>query len=306
MERERQNSLESIHDSDESSSSGSSPTSSQTGSIIATSSDDDNEEDDEDEENLVTLLKQQTWTMTSGSQINRIQSSLQRPSSSSSARMKSPPRWSGPQQHKTSYQHNQRPRRPRTVMRNDASSSSFLLRELDARGKLQSGLCSIPEDGLTNLNRITYDNEEEEEPIFHRSPVTIDNGYRPRRLKDEENDKVLLESENSDADADTDESDDDISDDDEMSSESGRTLSLWRILAFVVYVIRCLMIVLFLATVFVIFVLLTHDGPAKKGYFSSIMLCNVLIHKISWHSFEVSRIDRHSTNIDKGIKMIIV
>ena len=94
MERERQNSLESIHDSDESSSSGSSPTSSQTGSIIATSSDDDNEED-EDEENLVTLLKQQTWTMTSGSQINRIQSSLQRPSSS--ARMKSPPRWSGPQ-----------------------------------------------------------------------------------------------------------------------------------------------------------------------------------------------------------------
>ena len=96
MERERQNSLESIHDSDESSSSGSSPTSSQTGSIIATSSDDDNEEDDEDE-NLVTLLKQQTWTMTSGSQINRIQSSLQRPSSSSSARMKSPPRWSGPQ-----------------------------------------------------------------------------------------------------------------------------------------------------------------------------------------------------------------
>ena len=97
MERERQNSLESIHDSDESSSSGSSPTSSQTGSIIATSSDDDNEEDDEDEENLVTLLKQQTWTMTSGSQINRIQSSLQRPSSSSSARMKSPPRWSGPQ-----------------------------------------------------------------------------------------------------------------------------------------------------------------------------------------------------------------
>ena len=149
MERERQNSLESIHDSDEPSSSASSPASSQTGSIIASSSDDDNEED-EDEENLVKLLKQQTWTMTSSSEINRIQSSLQR-SAASSARMKSPPRWS--QHLHQPYQQNQRrPRRSRTAMRNDASSSSSFLRENEARGKLQPGLCSIPEDGLSNLN----------------------------------------------------------------------------------------------------------------------------------------------------------
>jgi len=32
---------------------------------------------------------------------------------------------------------------------------------------------------------MNYDHEEEDEPIFHRSPVTIDNGYRPRHLNDE-------------------------------------------------------------------------------------------------------------------------
>ena len=41
------------------------------------------------------------------------------------------------------------------------------------------------------------DDEEEDEPIYHRSPVTLDNGYRPRQqinsngdLKDEEEGEV--------------------------------------------------------------------------------------------------------------------
>jgi hypothetical protein len=46
--------------------------------------------------------------------------------------------------------------------------------------KLQSGLCSIPEDCQARYMYATAVEDEEVEAIYHRSPVTIANGYRPR------------------------------------------------------------------------------------------------------------------------------
>ena len=51
----------------------------------------------------------------------------------------------------------------------------------------------------------------------------------------------------------------------EFNPGSYRTLSLWRTLALVIYVGRCLMTVLFMAAIFVIFVLLTHEPSMNYG-----------------------------------------
>ena len=357
MERERQNSIESIHDSDDPLSS--SGPSSRAGSIqtsggsssedengeadaeekdlvnllkeqtwnmaaselnrikedllqvgprsksrLKSSSEDENGEADAEEEDLVNLLKgsfnEQTWTMTS-SELNRIQQDLlQTGPCRTKPRLKSPP----PQSWRlTSRPQLQRPQRllqpqkqqqnrSRTAMRNDASSS-FLRDGIDGhvRGNLPA-LCSIPEDGQTTglRMRLYEDDEEEEEPMYHRSPVTLDNGYRPRgrvnggpvtldngyrprggrvndcrRPREQENsDKVDQEGGSEDSHEDTTSTDEETAEFNKPGSGQ-KTLSLWRICALVIYVVRCLMTVLFLAAVFVIFVLLTHEPSINYG-----------------------------------------
>ena len=352
MERERQNSIESIHDSDDPlSSSGSS---SRAGSIQTSggsSSEDENGEADAEEKDLVNLLKgsfnEQTWTMTSSelnrikedllqvgprsksrlksssedengeeedllnllnvskirqikeqtwtmtsSELNRIQQDLlQTGPCRTKPRLKSPPPQSWrltsrppaqrPQRLLQQGPRKQQQNRSRTAMRNDASSS-FLRDGIDGhvRGNLPA-LCSIPEDGQTTglRMRLYEDDEEEEEPMYHRSPVTLDNGYRPRgrvnggpvtldngyrprgRVNDcrrpreqENNDKVDQEGGSEDSHEDTTSTDEETAEFNKPRSGQ-KTLSLWRICALAIYVVRCLMTLLFLAAVFVIFVL---------------------------------------------------
>ena len=176
-------------------------------------------------------------------------------------------------------------------MRNDASSS-FLRDGIDGhvRGNLPA-LCSIPEDGQTTglRMRLYEDDEEEEEPMYHRSPVTLDNGYRPRgrvnggpvtldngyrprgrvndcrRPREQENsDKLDQEGGSEDSHEDTTSTDEETAEFNKPRSGQ-KTLSLWRICALVIYVVRCLMTLLFLAAVFVIFVLLTHEPSINYG-----------------------------------------
>ena len=355
MERERQNSIESIHDSDDPLSS--SGPSSRAGSIQTSSSEDENGETDAEEKDLVNLLKEQTWNMTS-SELNRIKEDLlhvgprSKPSLKSGSddenaeeedllnllnvskirqikeqtwtmtsselnriqqdllktgpcrtkpRLKSPPPQSWrltsrpppqrPQRLLQQGPRKQQQNRSRTAMRNDASSS-FLRDGIDGhvRGNLPA-LCSIPEDGQTTglRMRLYEDDEEEEEPMYHRSPVTLDNGYRPRgrvnggpvtldngyrprgRVNDcrrpreqENNDKVDQEGGSEDSHEDTTSTDEETAEFNKPRSGQ-KTLSLWRICALVIYVVRCLMTVLFLAAVFVIFVLLTHEPSINYG-----------------------------------------
>ena len=362
MERERQNSIESIHDSDDPLSS--SGPSSRAGSIQTSggsSSEDENGEADAEEKDLVNLLKEQTWNMTSSelnrikedllqvgprsksrlksssedengeaeaeeedllnllnvskirqikeqtwtmtsSELNRIQQDLlQAGPCRTKPRLKSPPPQSWrltsrpppqrPQRLLQQGPQKQQQNRSRTAMRNDASSS-FLRDGIDGhvRGNLPA-LCSIPEDGQTTglRMRLYEDDEEEEEPMYHRSPVTLDNGYRPRgrvnggpvtldngyrprgrvndgrRPREQENsDKVVQEGGSEDGHEDTTSSDEDTAEFNKPGSGQ-KTLSLWRICALVIYVVRCLMTVLFLAAVFVIFVLLTHEPSINYG-----------------------------------------
>ena len=96
--------------------------------------------------------------------------------------------------------------------------------------------------------------------MYHRSPVTLDNGYRPRgrvndgrRPREQENsDKVIQEGGSEDGHEDTTSSDEETAEFNKPGSGE-KTLGLWRICALVIYVVRCLMTVLFLAAVFVIF-----------------------------------------------------
>jgi hypothetical protein len=256
---------------------------------LKSSSEDENGEADTEEEELLNLLnvskirqiKEQTWTMTS-SELNRIQQDLlQVGPCRTKPRLKSPPppSWrltnrphppARPQRLLQQGPQKQQQNRSRTAMRNDASSS-FHRDGIDGhvRGNLPA-LCSIPEDGQTTglRMRLYEDDDEEEEPMYHRSPVTLDNGYRPRggRVNECRNPR---EHENSDLDKEG--GNEDTTSTDEETAEfknpgSGqRTLSLWRICALVIYVLRCLMTVLFLAAVFVIFVLLTHEPSINYG-----------------------------------------
>ena len=256
MERERQNSIESIHDSDESALSSNS--SSPTGSAMASSEDDNEEDTDED---LVTLLKQKNWGQIS------IMTSSQRP------RVKSPPRWQLGSVQPLPQQQQQPPHlRSRTALRNNASSS-YRLREIDVVRGQKLALCSIPEDVQTSrMLLFCPDDEEEDEPIYHRSPVTLDNGYRPRRQINSNGD---LEEGEVDGLDESDDSNTDFEEEEEGEEATGRKISLWRLLAIMIYLLRCLMIALFVAVVFVVFVLLTHDPPPLKsqtGYFLFLLL----------------------------------
>ena len=262
MERERQNSIESIHDSDESALSSNS--SSPTGSAMASSEDDNEEDTDED---LVTLLKQKNWGQIS------IMTSSQRP------RVKSLPRWQlGSVQPLPQQQHQPPHLRSRTALRNNASSS-YRLREIDVVRGQKLALCSIPEDVQTSrMLLFCPDDEEEDEPIYHRSPVTLDNGYRPRRQINSNGD---LEEGEVDGLDESDDSNTDFEEEEEEGEEAtGRKISLWRLLAIMIYLLRCLMIALFVAVVFVVFVLLTHDPPPLKsqtGYFLFSFLFQLLL-----------------------------
>ena len=278
-------------------------------SRLKSSSEDENGEAEAEEEDLLNLLnvskirqiKEQTWTMTS-SELNRIQQDLlQAGPCRTKPRLKSPPPQSWrltsrpppqrPQRLLQQGPQKQQQNRSRTAMRNDASSS-FLRDGIDGhvRGNLPA-LCSIPEDGQTTglRMRLYEDDEEEEEPMYHRSPVTLDNGYRPRgrvnggpvtldngyrprgrvndgrRPREQENsDKVDQEGGSEDSHEDTTSSDEETAEFNKPGSGQ-KTLSLWRICALVIYVVRCLMTVLFLAAVFVIFVLLTHEPSINYG-----------------------------------------
>ena len=115
--------------------------------------------------------------------------------------------------------------------------------------------------------------DDEDEPIYHRSPVTLDNGYRPRRQINSNGD---LEEGEVDGLDESDDSNTDFEEEEEEGEEAtGRKISLWRLLAIMIYLLRCLMIALFVAVVFVVFVLLTHDPPPLKsqtGYFLFLLL----------------------------------
>ena len=211
------------------------------------SSEDDNEEDiDED---LVTLLKQKNW-----SKISIMTSSQRRP------RVKSPPRW---QLGNQPLPHQQPPHlRSRTALRNNASSS-YRLREIDVRGQ-KLALCSIPEDGQTS-RMLLFCPDDEDEPIYHRSPVTLDNGYRPRGRQIDSNGSLVEEEGGLDGFDESDNSSSTDFDDEDEEETTGRKITLWRLLALMIYLLRCLMIALFVAVVFVVFVLLTHDPPPLKS-----------------------------------------
>lgn len=99
-----------------------------------------------------------------------------------------------------------------------------------------ANLCSIPEDALSP--RTFY---YEEEPIFHRSPVTLENGYKPV--------KYVTADESSDLE----------------EEEEKCSLSIWCLMAFVSFVLRCLLILACLASLFIGFVLLTHQHSSGYG-----------------------------------------
>ena len=125
--------------------------------------------------------------------------------------------------------------------------------------------------------------------MYHRSPVTLDNGYRPRgrvngppvtldkgyrprggrvndfrRPREHESSDLDKERGSEDSYEDTTSTDEEAAEIDNPGS-CQRTFSLWRFCALVIYVLRCLMTVLFLAAVFVIFVLLTHEPSVNYG-----------------------------------------
>ena len=142
-------------------------------------------------------------------------------------------------------------------MRNDASL-------LDGGRKVVASttiniLCSIPED-QEGHGKVYYDDEGE--PTYHRSPVTIANGYRPCYYHPnvdapgglprpvEATDAAALSSSSSNEDL--------FEHQPHSSSSSSSVISL---IVAICYILRCFMI---LAALFVVFVLVTHP-PAPAG-----------------------------------------
>ena len=119
-------------------------------------------------------------------------------------------------------------------------------------------LCSIPED-QEGHGKVYYDDEGE--PTYHRSPVTIANGYRPCYYHPnvdapgglprpvEATDAAALSSSSSN---------EDLFEHQPHSSSSSSVISL---IVAICYILRCFMI---LAALFVVFVLVTHP-PAPAG-----------------------------------------
>ena len=118
-------------------------------------------------------------------------------------------------------------------------------------------LCSIPENSSPRLLNFFEENEDEEQyeqQIGHRSPVTLENGYKPV-ITD-----FLCENETSDFSCDSSSS----SNEDEnqrfiSTSVSGRSSTSWRFLALIAFTVRCLLVIFCLGICFVIFVIMTHE-----------------------------------------------
>ena len=289
---ERQNSIESVNgSSEESTSSPSSAASSPSGSV--TSEDEDegtngvSENDTKEDQDLVRLLKQQTFhdlvQNTSFKSRKRLGGHLSRSSKPTpmkanglfSNRLKNPPT-SMTSKALNSSTLRQAPSRSilpppkkssstsissklvavKKKSLQDASSSSY-------KGWSHRGLCSIPEDFVqTTSSRLLA----EEDQTCHRSPVSIDNGYRPRPEQKASNPQTIRVTFMS--------SDNDTIDETKETKETSEDESIfeepfenakWRgWILWVIFVVRCCMILLCLLTVFVVFVLLTHTPRSER------------------------------------------
>ena len=106
----------------------------------------------------------------------------------------------------------------------------------------KGGLCSIPEDGV-QCSRVSF--ALEEEPMGHRSPVSLENGYKPHSKETLDLHEVPLLN---DVDID----------------ESPTKAFSWSFLALLSYLLRYLMIFLCICTLFIVFVILTHQHSRYK------------------------------------------
>ena len=120
-------------------------------------------------------------------------------------------------------------------------------RKVSEESRKSGQLCSIPEDSASaQCPRFV---PLDEEPICHRSPVSLDNGYRPHILQQSKDtlDQNELVSEIFD----------EIPIDEQQPSSTA--FSIWSFLAVLSYFLRYIMILLCICTLFVIFVILTHQ-----------------------------------------------
>ena len=124
-------------------------------------------------------------------------------------------------------------------------SNNRRMKKLRENNPGEENLCSIPEETLPKLSFL------EEETISHRSPVTLANGYKPVFQITED-----LESSNEELDT-TDE--EDLENDDLQRHKYSK---VWRFLALIVSILRCVLVIFFLGTLFVIFVIFTHEDKS--------------------------------------------
>ena len=124
-------------------------------------------------------------------------------------------------------------------------SNNRRIKKLRENNPGEENLCSIPEETLPKLSIL------EEETISHRSPVTLANGYKPVFQITED-----LESSNEELDT-TDE--EDLENDDLQRHKYSK---VWRFLALIVSILRCVLVIFFLGTLFVIFVIFTHEDKS--------------------------------------------
>ncbi len=232
---ERQNSIESVKDSEHSGSTSSSSSNHSSPSGSVTSGDEGSEEE---EENLVSILKQQTFLhpnhQKKREQCLRFGPSALKPKLAASRTL-------------TLAVQRKKPLLPKR----SSSSSSRGITEIDT-GRRLLGLCSIPEDGQST--RLYCQNEEDDEPTYHRSPVTFDNGYRPSLVNDSSS---LSESSSLDEDPNC------------KDAVQNRPISLWCVLAVLSALLRWILIVLCFVTLFIFYVLLTHPQQQSNESSSS-------------------------------------
>ena len=107
-------------------------------------------------------------------------------------------------------------------------------------------LCSIPENDASPK---LLNNYFEEEEIGHRSPVTLENGYKPFTAFLDENETDFSFTT----------SDDDENNEDQRFTSSSNCSSSWRFLALIAFTVRCLLVIFCLGICFVIFVIMTHE-----------------------------------------------
>ena len=137
------------------------------------------------------------------------------------------------------------------------SNGSRRLKKLRSENPAEDkNLCSIPEDASPKLSSFF----DQEEPICHRSPVTLANGYKPCYSGSKNPDsgnpvpgiRNLINEQEYSSEA---EEEADFEDD---NRKMPVLLSVWRFLALITYIVRFLLMILCLSALFVIFVIFTH------------------------------------------------